>query len=41
MGSAITTANGLAAPATTTVVAAAGYEVSAAISALFSSHAQQ
>jgi hypothetical protein len=41
VGSAITTANALAAPATTTVVAAAGDEVSAAISSLFSSHARQ
>ena len=41
IGSTLSTANAVAAQATTGVVAAAGDEVSAAIASLFSSHAQE
>jgi len=41
IGSALRSANAAAAPATTSVIAAAEDEVSAAIASLFSSHAQQ
>ena len=41
IGSTLNTANAMAAPATTSLVAAAGDEVSEAIASLFSRHAQQ